>query len=334
MRHAHASVGTSLCQPHWQRAVKENPSKTSASQHLDQCFATPAFLSTNLPLSTAPPLASLARRSTSFRPPARPRAPAPARRPRADPYVSPEHPGEFSVGAAAGGALAGRLAGGPGCHTNRGLRERRWRGGRQRPRRGPGGRRSPARLFESARSILAVGRDLAGENGGLSRSEFAGRGLRRQTEPPRLRKRPMQSPIELPSRRRVCLHTVPGCATCRCNRSRGPRARPAIARLPRCEPGVSRRPHTRELLCTPASSGAWSHTPRRAEPTGRVACRGGVRGEAGGRRRWGPRWWWRGWWWRGWWWRGWWRRTRVRGLAGQSGVSMLCCSLLLQQHHH
>ena len=97
----------------------------------------------------------------------------------------PEHPGKFPGGAAAGGALAGRLAGGPGCHTNRGLRERRWRGGRQRPRRGPGGRRSPARLFDSARSILAVGRDLAGENGGLSRSEFAGRGLRRQTEPPR-----------------------------------------------------------------------------------------------------------------------------------------------------
>jgi hypothetical protein len=49
-----------------------------------------------------------------------------------------------------------------------------------------------------------------------------------------------------------------------------------FGRLPRCEPGVSRRPHTRELLCTPASSGAWSHAPRRAEPAGRVACRCGV----------------------------------------------------------
>ena len=46
---------------------------------------------------------------------------------------------------------------------------------------------------------------------------------------PRLRNNRCRARIEPPSRRRVRLDTAPGRVTFRCNRSRGPRARPAIA---------------------------------------------------------------------------------------------------------
>ena len=128
------------------------------------------------------------------------------------------------------------------------------------------------------RSILAVGRDLAGENGGPSRSEIAGPGSGTKRSPPAAQ-RPMQSPdraavaaagppthsfrlCHLPVQSEPRSPSTPRHCGSRCCWV----SRPAAAA--RCEPGVFRRPHTRELLCTPAPFGVTSHAPQKAEPTG------------------------------------------------------------------
>jgi hypothetical protein len=108
------------------------------------------------------------------------------------------------------------------------LHERRWHGGLRRPRSSLGGQRSPSRPFVSA-AINSRGRPRPG---GRERRAVAkrvcgrGSGTKRC---PRLRNNRCRARIESPSRRRVRLDTAPGRVTCRCNRSRSPRARPAIA---------------------------------------------------------------------------------------------------------
>ena len=106
----------------------------------------------------------------------------------------PDHPGKFSGGAAAGGALAGRLAGGPGCHTNRAFRERRWPAAGNASRSSSGGRCSQECPFGSARSILAVGRDLAGEKRRAVAKRVCWAGAPAPNGAPPAAQRPMQSP--------------------------------------------------------------------------------------------------------------------------------------------
>ena len=118
-----------------------------------------------------------------------------------------------------------------------------------------GGGRRPATALEAVRAADARQHVRSGRLDQFSRSAetWRARTARRREArllggapapngAPRLRNDRCRARIELPSRRRVRLHTAPGCATCRCNRSRGPRARPAIARVwppARCQSPVS-----------------------------------------------------------------------------------------------
>jgi hypothetical protein len=161
----------------------------------------------------------------------------------------PEHSGKFSGGAAAGGALGGRLAGALGCHTNRPPRAAvAWRPAT------PSKQFGSSTLASTSARVGALNSRGRPRPGGQERRAVAKRvcrRLRHQTvPPPRLRDDRCRARIELPSRRWVHLDTAPGRATCRCNRSRGRRARPAIAAAACCwvsawvrltKPGVSWR---------------------------------------------------------------------------------------------
>ena len=83
---------------------------------------------------------------------------------------------------------------------------------------------------------VRVGCDQFSRSAETWRARTAGRreaslrgGAPAQNGAPRLRNNRCRARIEPPSRRRVRLDTASGRVTFRCNRSRGPRARPAIA---------------------------------------------------------------------------------------------------------
>jgi hypothetical protein len=155
------------------------------------------------------------------------------------------------------------------------LHERRWHGGLRRPRSSLGGQRSPSRPFVSA-AINSRGRPRPG---GRERRAVAkrvcGAGLRHQTVPPAAQQsvqspdrvtvaaagplRHSSRPCDLPVQSEPQSPSTPRHCGSRCCWV----SRPAAAA--RCEPGVFRRPHTRELLCAPASFGVISHAPQRAE---------------------------------------------------------------------
>ena len=150
----------------------------------------------------------------------------------------PEHSGKFSGGAAAGGALGGRLAGALGCHTNRPPAPSTSGGGP--PRAAVAWRpATPSKQFgwstlaSTSVRVGAINSRGRPRPGGQERRAvakricWAGSGTKRC--PPRLRDDRCRARIELPSWRWVHLDIAPGRATCRCNRSRGDRARPAIA---------------------------------------------------------------------------------------------------------
>ena len=190
-----------------------------------------------------------------------PCAQPPARRPRADPYVSPGAPGQ--VFRRRGRRWRARR---PTCRRTRLPYESRLpraavASGRQRLSK-QFGWPMLARMSVRVGSINSRGRPRPG---GQERRAVAKRdcwaGLRHQTEPPgcattdaepgsSCRRGGGSAYTQLPA---VPLAGAIGAAV--------PEHAPPLrgfGRLPRCEPGVSRRPHTRELLCTPASSGAWS----------------------------------------------------------------------------